>query len=119
MAKDQLVLYGIPNCDSCRKARKWLEAQEIEYRFHDVREDGIERTTLRRWAETIEWQRLLNTRSTTWRSLPDADKSNPSRDKAINLILQHPTLLKRPVTESADAVFVGFSDALFAERLGS
>ena len=104
-----ITLFGIPNCDSCRKARKWLEGQRLEYRFHDVREDGLESDELTAWADVVGWQRLLNTRSTTWRNLPASDREDVNQETALRLIEANPTLLKRPVAVVEDQVVVGFS----------
>lgn len=104
-----LTIYGIPNCDTCRKARKRLESAGVEYRFHDVREDGLERALVVRWERCVGWKSLLNTRSTTWRGLSDGDKTDIDAVKAVALILAHPTLLKRPVADDGATVRVGFS----------
>jgi Spx/MgsR family transcriptional regulator len=109
-----LKLYGIPNCDACRKARKLLDANSVNYRFHDFRADGLERTLLGRWTESVGWQKLLNTRSTTWRELPESARKDLNETRALELILQHPTLIKRPVLEKGNDIFVGFSEAEFA-----
>ena len=113
-----LTVYGIKSCDTCRKACKFLEKEKLEYRFHDVREDGINVQMLERWADRIDWQRLLNKRSLTWRKVSETDRSDMNRDKAIALILDAPTLLKRPVIEAEDYLAVGFSENRFAEFLG-
>lgn len=112
-----LTVFGIQSCDTCRKARTFFEQQEIEYRFHDVREDGINVQMLERWADRIDWQRLLNKRSLTWRKVSEADRSDMSREKAIALILDQPTLLKRPVIEANNYIAVGFSEQRFGEFL--
>jgi Spx/MgsR family transcriptional regulator len=106
-----LTLYGLKNCDTCRKARKWLDGGGIPYQFHDVREGGVNRAMLQRWADAVGWQTLLNRRSTTWRSLPDAAKHEIDEQQAIELMLGQPTLIKRPVAESGAQVLVGFSAA--------
>ena len=109
------TLYGIKNCDSCRKAQKWLDENDIEFVFHDLRVDGLEIQMLERWSGKIDWHKLLNTRSTTWRQLPEKDRENISKSKALSLMLQHPTLVKRPVLESADFIAVGFSAGNYAD----
>lgn len=110
-----LTVYGIPNCDSCRKARKWLDAAGATHHFHDLREDGVSVAMLDRWLRSIDWQTLLNTRSTTWRGLPDAEKQELDKDKVKALLLKHPTLIKRPVAESEGTVMVGFKPADYGE----
>jgi len=104
-----LILYGIKNCDSCRKARLWLESKNAHFRFHDLREDGVTRVMLKRWLAAVEWKALLNTRSTTWRALDDADKADVDAGQALALMLAYPTLIKRPVLEKDGMVQVGFS----------
>ena len=113
-----LTLYGIPNCDSCRKARKLLDAGGADYRFHDLRADGVSGEMLDRWLSSIDWNALLNTRSTTWRGLDEAEKKDLDVTRARNLMLAHPTLIKRPVAESGKVVKVGFSPDLYAEWAG-
>lgn len=103
-----LTIYGIPNCDSCKKARKWLDANEIEHRFHDLRVDGISSADIDRWLRIVPREKLLNTRSTTWRALPESDRSGLNEGKTRTLLLEHPTLIKRPVLEKDDHVLVGF-----------
>ena len=104
-----LTLYGIPNCDTCRKARKWLDAHSVDYRFHDLRAAGLDRSTVESWAAKLDWQTLLNTRSTTWRGIPDARKKDLTTDKAMTLMLENPTLVKRPVAERTGEILVGFA----------
>jgi arsenate reductase len=111
-------MYGIPNCDSCKKARRWLESRDVEYHFHDLRVDGLDRTMIGRWYVTAEWKRLLNTRSTTWRNLPDEQKIGVDADGALELMLTNPTLVKRPVLEHATGIEVGFSAARYEEIVG-
>lgn len=112
-----LVVYGIKNCDTCRKAQKFLGAREIEFRFHDVREDGLDIQMLERWADRLGWEQLLNKRSTSWRELAEADKKDVTRNKALALILDKPTLIKRPVFETKRYTGVGFSEKRFEDFL--
>jgi arsenate reductase len=112
-----LTVYGIKSCDTCRKATKFLEEHDIEFRFHDVREDGIDIQKLERWGDRIDWEKLLNRKSLTWRKIPEADRSNMTRARAFLLILEHPTLLKRPVLESPEFIAVGFSERRFTDFL--
>jgi arsenate reductase len=105
-----LKVYGIGSCDSCRKARKWLEKHTREYEFHDLREEGLDIQMLERWSSRIHWGKLLNTRSLTWRKIPEVDRSGMTRDRALAIMLDHPTLVKRPVLEHRKFIAVGFSD---------
>ena len=110
-----LTVYGIPNCDTCRKARKWLESRGHDYTFHDLRIDGLSRRMLERWLQACDWPSLLNKRSTTWRAIPAAERQNIDRNQAIALMLANPTLVKRPVLESGAIVCVGFAPARYQE----
>lgn len=105
------ILYGIKNCDTVRKARKWLEAEGIEYRFHDFRVDGIDEKDLRNWVKTATWETLLNRRGTTWRQLPEADKEDVDEKKSLQLMLSQPTLIKRPLLVHKKKIHVGFKPA--------
>ena len=112
-----LNVYGIKSCDTCRRAKKFLEDRNIEFRFHDLREDGLDIQMLERWSARIEWQRLLNRKSLTWRKIPEADRENMTRDRAFATMLEQPTLVKRPVLEDPSFFAVGFSETRFAEYL--
>lgn len=105
-----LTVYGITSCDICRKARKWLESNSHEYHFHDIRKDGLDIQMLERWSKRISWEKLLNTRSLTWRKIPEVDRSGVTLGRALSMMLQHPTLVKRPVLEHKKFIVVGFSD---------
>ena len=104
-----LTIYGIPNCDTCRNARKWLDQKSVAHRFHDLRVDGLDIETLTRWADRTDWQKLLNTRSLTWRKVPQAERESITMGSAISLLLMQPTLIKRPVLESEEFIAIGFS----------
>jgi len=104
-----LKIYGIPNCDTCRSARKWLNENNIEHVFHDVRVDGVEIQMLERWASKVDWVTLLNTRSTTWRNLPAKKRDDVTKARAMALMLESPTLIKRPIFEDSKFFAVGFS----------
>ena len=104
-----LKLFGITSCDSCRKARKWLQYQTLEFEFHDLRNDGLDVQMLERWMARMDWQKFLNTRSLTWRKIPEVDRAEMTKSRAISLMLEHPTLVKRPVLEGKQFIAVGFS----------
>jgi len=106
-----IVVHGLKNCDTCRKAMKWLEGEGMEARLHDVRADGLEPGQLDRWIAAAGWETLLNRRGTTWRKLSDAEKDGVDASKARALMLEHPALIKRPVFEADGKIVVGFSDA--------
>lgn len=112
-----LVVYGIKSCDTCKAARRFLVDHEIDHRFHDVRDNGLDIQMLERWADRIGWDKLLNRKSLTWRKIPEVDRANMSRDKALATILDQPVLLKRPVLEDKRFIAVGFSEKRFSEFL--
>lgn len=112
-----LTLYGIPNCDTMKKARVWLEGQGIAYHFHDYKKAGIDAATLRDWASQVGWEKLLNRAGTTFKKLPDADKAEIDEGKAIALMLAQPSMIKRPVLTGAGAPLVGFKPELYEAAL--
>lgn len=103
-----VTLYGIANCDTIKKARKWLEGQAIDYRFHDYRKDGLERRWLESWCDELGWEALLNKRGTTWRQLPDDTKASVDRSQAIELMLAQPAMIKRPLLDQGAHRKLGF-----------
>ncbi len=109
------TLYGIKNCDTVKKARKWLDEHGIDYQFHDFRQDGLEPAQLHRWSEVLGWETLLNRRSSSWRQLNPAERDNLNEDRALVLMHDLPTLIKRPVLEYPAGVVVGFSEKRYAE----
>ena len=110
MGKKMIDVYGLKNCDTCRKALKWLAGNNLEHRFHDFRRDGLDPADVGRWAAVCGWETLLNRRGTTWRGLSEADKDGVDGAKAEALMAAHPALIKRPVFEAAGRVIVGFKD---------
>ncbi len=111
-----LTLYGLKNCDTCRKARRWLDVNGADYRFHDVRSEGVTEAKLRTWAEQVGWEVLLNRRGTTWRRLPNANQTLDSA-AALALMARHPALIKRPVLEADKHVLVGFRESEYQALL--
>jgi Spx/MgsR family transcriptional regulator len=104
------ALYGISNCDTVRKARKFLENKDIDYTFHDYKATGINPVQLRDWVNKVGWETLLNKRSTTWRNLPKETKDNINEVLAIAVMEDQPTIIKRPVLLHNDLIIVGFSE---------
>ncbi|SIT07614.1 ArsC family reductase [Neptunomonas antarctica] len=94
-----ITLFGIKNCDTIKKARKWLEAHQVEYRFHDFRVDGLSEALLDQWISALGWEVLLNKRSTSWRQLPESVKENIDAASARAVMLENPAIIKRPVLE--------------------
>ena len=108
------TIYGIRNCDTMKKARAWLEAHGVDYDFHDYKSDGIDRATLEKWAKTVGWEVLLNRAGTTFRKLPDDAKQNIDERKAIKLMLEQPSMIKRPVIERGNSLLIGFSEERYS-----
>ena len=109
-----ITLYGIPNCDTVKKARAWLDAAGVAYAFHDYKKAGIDAERLRGWAGEVGWEVLLNRAGTTFRKLADADKEGLDADKAIALMVAQPGMIKRPVVTGAGALLVGFKPEQWA-----
>jgi arsenate reductase len=110
-------IYGIKNCDTMKKARRWLEAHGVEHEFHDYKTAGIERAQLERWCRELGWETLLNRAGTTFRKLPDADREALDAHKAIALMLAHPSLIKRPVLDVQGRLLAGFRPEVYRDLL--
>lgn len=108
-----MVVYGIPNCDSVKKARAWLAERGVEYSFHDFKKDGLPPTNLDQWITAAGWEQVLNRKGTTWRKLEDATREAVTDAASARALMRvHPTLVKRPVIEWDDGrVTVGFDPA--------
>lgn len=102
------ILYGIKNCDTMKKARAWLDSNGVSYEFHDYKTAGVTRATVERWASAVGWETLLNRAGTTYRKLPEQRRSNLTRATAIELMLEQPSMIKRPVLERGRTLLVGF-----------
>lgn len=114
-----ITLHGIANCDRCRAARRWLDARGIDYRWHDVRVEGLDAARLEAWQAEAGWEGLLNRRSTTWRALPAADREVRDAAAARRLILAHPTLLRRPLLVHDGGVRIGFDADTWGRALAA
>jgi arsenate reductase len=115
-----LTIYGIKNCDTMKKARAWLDQRGVEHTFHDYKTAGIERDRLERWAKKVGWETLLNRAGTTFRKLPDKDKANIDAGKAIKLMLDQPSMIKRPVLDlGGGKLIVGFKPEIYKEVVAS
>lgn len=113
------TIYGIKNCDTMKKARDWLDAHGVAYDFHDYKAAGIDRPHLEAWSRAVGWQTLLNRAGTTFRKLPEADRSDIDEAKAIALMLAQPSMIKRPVLDLGDRLLVGFKPESYAAALGA
>ncbi|MBF9195096.1 ArsC family reductase [Microvirga terrestris] len=117
-SKSEVTLYGIKNCDTMKKARAWLDAKGVPYAFHDYKAAGIDRARLEGWARSVGWEALLNRSGTTFRKLPDADKTSLNEGRALALMLDQPSMIKRPVMELGGKLLVGFKPELYEEAVG-
>lgn len=116
-SKSLFKLYGIKNCDTIKKARRWLEEQGVAYQFHDYRADGLNEQLLRDFVERLGWQPLLNTRGTTWRKLDEAQRNAcDNADAAIALMLEQPAIIKRPLLDDGKGrALLGFSSESYQQ----
>ena len=112
-----ITMYGIPNCDTVKKARVWLDQHGVAYDFHDYKKAGIDAGRLGRWVDEHGWETVLNRAGTTFKKLAEADKANLDRDKAIALMIAQPSMIKRPVLDLGDRRLVGFKPEAYASAL--
>jgi arsenate reductase (glutaredoxin) len=111
------TIYGIRNCDTMKKAFAWLDGHKVRYEFHDYKSAGIELARLKAWSKQVGWETLLNTRGTTWRKLLPAQQANLDERKALQLMSEHPSLIRRPVLEHGATLLVGFDAQQYAKEL--
>ena len=111
-------IFGIKNCDTMKKARAWLDRQGVAYRFHDYKADGIERSRLDRWAYKVGWEVLLNKAGSTFRKLPERQKQDLNKERAIALMRDQPSMIRRPVLEAGGELLVGFKPGQYATLFG-
>ena len=115
-----VTIYGIKNCDTMKKARAWLDKRGVAYAFHDYKTAGIERERLEQWCKKVGWETLLNRAGTTFCKLPDKDKTGLDSNKAVALMLAHPSMIKRPVLDlGGGKLLVGFKPELYGEAVAS
>jgi len=112
-----ITLYGIPNCDTMKKARVWLDQHGVAHVFHDYRKAGIDRGSLERWVAEHGWQTVLNRAGTTFRKLPEAERADLDDARAIALMLAQPSMIKRPVLDLGERTLVGFKPDIYAAAL--
>lgn len=105
-----ITLYGIPNCDTVKKARTWLDAQGVAYAFHDYKKAGVTAAKLKAWCKALGWEVVLNRAGTTFRKLPDAAKADLDPAKAVALMLEQPSMIKRPIVEYKGGLLIGFKE---------
>lgn len=112
-----ITVYGIPNCDTVKKARTWLDEQGLPYSFHDFKKQGLPETLLAGWLKQADWKLLLNTKGTTWRKLDESERANPDATKARKLMLAQPSIVKRPVVAHPGGLLVGFDPQVWQQTL--
>ena len=114
------TLYGIPNCDTVKKARTWLLDNGVDFSFHDFKKQGLDRATAARWLEELDWETLVNRKGTTWRNLPDERKALVVDEaSAPELMLENTSVIKRPVLEGEGLLSVGFSPDAYTRLVGA
>ncbi|MBN8484302.1 MAG: arsenate reductase [Sphingomonadales bacterium] len=112
-----MILYGIPNCDTMKKARTWLDGQGLAYTFHDYKKAGADPAKLAAWCEAAGWEKVLNRAGTTFKKLPDADKADLDAAKAVAVMAANPSCIKRPILEHPGGLLVGFKPDEWAAAL--
>lgn len=112
------TLYGIPNCDTMKKARAWLDAQGITYHFHDYKKAGLDEALLRTWVAELGWEHLINKRGMMWRKLDPAVRDGLDEERAIAVMLETPSIIRRPLLETGNRRHLGFSEADYREIFG-
>ena len=114
-----IKIFGIPNCDTMKKARAWLAGHGIDYEFHDYKKLGIDESTLRGWIDQVGWEVLLNRRGMMWRRVPQDVKDGIDENSAIRLMLETPSIIKRPVLDTGGVLHVGFKPEQYEEIFGN
>jgi arsenate reductase len=112
-----ITIYGIKNCDTMKKARAWLDSHGVTYDFHDYRSEGIAKDRLKQWSDEVGWEILLNRAGTTFRKLPDGEKEGLNEKKALALMLEQPSMIKRPVLDLGGKRLVGFKPDIYAKEV--
>ncbi|MCK9608746.1 MAG: ArsC family reductase [Methylomonas sp.] len=112
-----IIVYGIKNCDSVKKTKTWLDSRSLHYQFHDYRIDGLDPALLQQFADKLGIEAILNQRSTSWRQLDDSHKRDLTPEKALQLMLANPTLIKRPIIAVDGQLFVGFNSEQLSAAL--
>jgi Spx/MgsR family transcriptional regulator len=113
-----ITLYGIPNCDTVKKARAWLDQRGIGYAFHDYKKLGADPERLAEWCAAVGWEKVLNRAGTTFRKLDEADREGLDQARAIRLMTEYPSMIKRPIVEHPGGLLVGFKQEEWEQALG-
>lgn len=104
-----MIIYGISNCDTVKKAKNWLDKHNIDYQFHDFRQQGLDKKIIDGWLKTVAWDKILNKRSTSWRNLDPSIQQTINESNVVDLLIENPTLIKRPVMDVNDTITIGFN----------
>lgn len=112
-----ITLYGIPNCDTVKKARKWLDGRGVAYAFHDYKKQGADPAKIAAWVEQAGWEKVLNRAGTTFRKLPEADREGLDAGSAVKVMAANPSAIKRPIVEHPGGLLVGFKESEWEEAL--
>jgi Spx/MgsR family transcriptional regulator len=112
-----VTIFGIRNCDTIRRARAWLEARGVAYEFHDYKSAGIDRARLEAWCDALGWERVINRAGTTFRKLPEGQRTDLARDRAVELMLAQPSMIRRPVIDADGLLASGFDAGVWAALL--
>lgn len=112
-----ITIYGIPNCDTMKKARTWLDQQGLEYTFHNYRKDGLDKQWLQERINELGWEQVVNRRGTTWRKLPEDVRNTMTAEIAVETLLEQPGMVKRPLLDTGNGYLLGFSADKWAEAL--
>lgn len=113
----EVVMYGIPNCDTIKKARQWMQQHEVDYRFHNYKKDGVDAAQLAQWAQQLGWDKLINKRGTTWRKLDEDTRNHMDLARALEIMQQNPSIIKRPLIEtSAGKLLLGFDEKTYQQE---
>ena len=113
-----VIVYGIPNCDTVKKARSWLDQHGVAFTFHDYKKQGVDAERIAGWVEQAGWEQVLNRRGTTFRALPDADKVDIDAAKAVSIMAANSSCIKRPIVEHAGELLVGFNADAWSKAFG-
>lgn len=114
-----ITLHGIRNCDTMKKAMRWLQAEGLEYTLFDYKKEGLPPAMIEQWLKQVDWEDLVNRRGTTWRKLPEAERESIDRDSAIQLMSDNPSLVKRPVLVTGKTILIGFDTERYSDTLKS
>jgi Spx/MgsR family transcriptional regulator len=114
-----ITMFGIPNCDTIKKAKKWLEAQNIAYEFHDYRKQGVDAALVTEFCDALGWETVLNKRGTTYRQLTQEQKDSLNGDNAVDLLVENPAMIKRPILKVNDQLHIGFKADQYATIFNS